>query len=326
MNYHRSTLNARTLLLLLIIISSSPAIGLSEIPAQEETSEAHLSGRLRERVLRALRANDEKLGAVQLYVQDVIEDLTVTKREETVFQPNKDVKVITVRQPRSVWLSRVRIFGDNLRCDYLNAEENLSKSFSFDGMVWAELKQLGQTTQVLIRRPDQMAAISPLDPRQVAVFDVRQRLSEVLDQSVLSDLSGPSGKTGLCMTETAAALGIPRLVISFDPSVGLLPVETVSYFRDSTIFTRTRISYRKIDARDAWVLDQAVTHLFKMGETRDITSSKFQQRMTKRVRNVKLLEDHDDALFAIDRPPKYLLHDLTKIGGQKPLAVGYPKN
>jgi hypothetical protein len=126
------------------------------------------------------------------------------------------------------------------------------------------------------------------------------------------------------MAETTAARGIPRLVISFDPTVGMLPVETVSYFPDSTIFRHTRIAYRKIDARDAWVLDQAVTHAFRMGETRDATSSKFQQRKTKRVRDVKLLEDHDDALFAIDRPPKYRLEDLTKIGGKKPLAAGHP--
>ena len=68
----------------------------------------------------------------------------------------------------------------------------------------------------------------------------------------------------------------------------------------------------------------AVCDPFRIGETRDTTSSKFQHRRTKRVRDVKLLEDHPDALFAIDRRPKYLLHDLTKIGGQKPLAVGYP--
>jgi hypothetical protein len=255
MNYHRSTLNTRTLFIVPIIISSSLAIGLSEIPAQEETSGAQLTGRLRERVLRALRANDEKLGAVQLFVQDVMEDLTVTKREETILQPNKNMRVITVREPRRVSLSRVRIFGDKLRFDYLNAEESVSKAFAFDGSLWTELKQLGQDTQVLIRRPDQMASMSPLDPRQVAVFDVRQRLSEVLDQSVFSDRSGPSEKTRLYMAETTVAPGIPRLVIAFDPSVGMLPVETVSYSRDSTIAQLTRISYRKIDARDAWLLD-----------------------------------------------------------------------
>src|SRR5262245_35050074 len=60
---------------------------------------AQISDRLREVVLLALRANDQKLGAVQLDIEDVLEDLTVTKREEEVFQPNKDTKVITVREP-----------------------------------------------------------------------------------------------------------------------------------------------------------------------------------------------------------------------------------
>ena len=91
------------------------------------------AGRLRERVLRAIRANDEKLGAVQLYIQDVMEDLTVTKREERVFQPDNDTKIITVQEPRQVSLSRVRLFGDKLRCDYLNSSELVSKAFSFDG-------------------------------------------------------------------------------------------------------------------------------------------------------------------------------------------------
>jgi hypothetical protein len=45
---------------------------------------------------------------------------------------------------------------------------------------------------------------------------------------------------------------------------------------------------------------------------------------TKRVKDVRLMERHDDALFEIDRPPKYLLHDLAKTGGQKRLAIGYP--
>ena len=248
----------------------------------------------------------------------------MTKREESVFQPDNHTKVTIVREPRRVSLARVRIFGEKLRYDYLNASEFVSKAFSFDGALWTELKEIGQNTQVIIRRPDQMAEISPLDPRQVAVFDVRQRLSEVLDQSTFSDQAGPSGKTRLCTAETKVALGSPRLVISFDPSVGMLPVETVAYNPDSTVSRHTRISYRKIDARDAWVRDQAVTHAYKMGETRDTTSPEFQQRWTKSVKNVKLLADHDDALFAIDRPSKYLLHDLTKAGGQKPVAVGYP--
>jgi hypothetical protein len=250
----------------------------------------------------------------------------VSKREETIFQPGKNthMKVITVQEPRRVLRSRLRLFGDHLRYEYLNSPEMLSKAFSFDGVLWTELKELGQNTQVIIRRPDQMASMVPLDPRQVAVFDVRQRLSEVLDQSTFSDQPDPSGKTRLRTAETKVALGSPRLVISFDPSVGTLPVETVAYNPDSTVGRHTHISYRRIEARDAWVLDQAITHAYRIGETRDTTSPKFQQRWTKSVKSVKLLADHDDALFAIDRPPKYLLHDLTKAGGQKPVAVGYP--
>ncbi len=324
MNSHRTASSTRSLLIVTIIIYSSLIGGHFETPAQEKTSGSERAGRLRETVLRALRANDEKLGAVEFYVQDVMEDLTVTKREEKIFQPDSDTRVITVREPRRAMLSRVRLFGDKLRYDYLNSEELLSKAFSFDGALWTELKQLGPNTQVLIRRPDQMASMSPLDPRQVAVFDVRERLSELLDQSTFSDQAGPSGKTPLITAETKVALGRARMVISFDPSVGTLPVETVAYNRDSTVSTHTRISYHKIEARHAWVLDQAVTHAYKPGETHDSTSPKFQQRWTKTVRNVKLLADHDDALFAIDRPAKYLLHDFTKPGGQKPVAVGYP--
>jgi hypothetical protein len=326
MNSHRTASSTRSLLILAIIIYSSLVGGHSETPAQEESSGTQRAGRLRETVLRALRANDQKLGAVELYVQDVLEDLTVSKREETIFQPekNKNTRIITVREPRRVSRSRLRLFGDNLRYEYLNSPEMLSKAFSFDGALWTELKELGQNTQVIIRRPDQMASMSPLDPRQVAVFDVRQRLSEVLDQSTFSDQPGPSGKTGLCTAETKVAVGSSRLVISFDPSVGTLPVETVAYNPDSTVARHTQISYRKIEARDAWVLDQAITHTYGIGETRDLTSPKFQQRWTKSVKNVKLLADHDDALIAIDRPSKYLLHDLTKAGGQKPVPVGYP--
>ena len=262
---------------------------------------------------------------MQFFIQDVMEDLTVTKREERVFQPDKDTKIITVREPRTVSLSRVRLFGDKLlRYDYLNASELLSKAFSFDGALWTELKEIGQDTWVMIRRPDQMPGISPLDPRQVAVFDVRQRLSEVLDQSTFTDRSDPSGKKRLYTAEAKEARRRFRAVISFDPSVGMLPIETVSYFQDSSVARHTRISYRKIAARDAWVLDQAVTHSYKMGEARDTTSSKFRQIRTKTVKDVKLLEGHDETLFAIDRPPKYILHDVSKTRDQKPVPVGYP--
>ena len=41
-------------------------------------------------------------------------------------------------------------------------------------------------------------------------------------------------------------------------------------------------------------------------------------------RNTLNTRTHDDAIFAIDRPPKYRLEDLTKIGGQKPVAAGHP--
>jgi hypothetical protein len=86
MNSHRTDASTRSLLIIAIFIYSSLVGGHSETPAQEETSGAQGAGRLRETVLRALRANDEKLGAVELYLQDVIEDLTVSKREERIFE------------------------------------------------------------------------------------------------------------------------------------------------------------------------------------------------------------------------------------------------
>ncbi len=172
----------------------------------------------------------------------------MSKREEKISSPTRTQESSPSENRGDAMLSRVRLFGDKLRYDYLNSEELLSKAFSFDGVLWTELKQLGPTTQVLIRRPDQMASMSPLDPRQVAVFDVRERLSELLDQSTFSDQAGPSGKTPLITAETKVARGRARMVISFDPSVGTLPVETVAYNRDSTVSTHTRISYRKIEA------------------------------------------------------------------------------
>src|SRR5262249_54940425 len=151
--------------------------------------------------------------------------------EEEVFQPNKDTKVITVREPRRVSLSRVRILGDKLRYDYLEPPGLVTKAFSFDGTLWTELKELGRNTQVLIKRPDQMASMSPLDPRQLAVFDVRERLSEVLARSAFSErTAGPAGKTRLYTAETKAARGFGRSVISFDPTFGSLPVEIRSYY------------------------------------------------------------------------------------------------
>ena len=103
-----------------------------------------------------------RIGAVELYVQDVMEDLTVSKREEKIFQPDKNTRAIFVQEPRRVSRSRLRLFGDKLRYEYLNSPELLSKAFSFDGTLWTELKELGQNTQVIIRRPDQMAGISLL--------------------------------------------------------------------------------------------------------------------------------------------------------------------
>jgi len=60
-----------------------------------------------------------------------------------------------------------------------------------------------------------------------------------------------------------------------------------------------------------------------MGETRDTTSSKVLQILTKTVKDVKLLESHDETLFAIDLPARYILHDVSKTGDQKPVPVGY---
>jgi hypothetical protein len=298
-------------------IRSTSADGHSGAPAQEQPSRTQRSDRLREMVLLALRANDQKLGAVQLDIEDVLEDLTVTKREEKVFQPDNNTKVITVQEPRRVSLSRVRIFGDKLRYDYVDPPGRVTKAFSFDGTLWTELKELGPNTQVLIKRPDQMASMSPLDPRQLAVFDVRERLSEILLRSAFSErTAGPSGKTRLITAETKDARGFGRSVISFDPTFGLLPVDVISYYPDSTVARHTRIHYRKIEARDAWVLDQAVTHAY--GRNGALP----RQRWTSRVKDLKLLERHDDSLFEIDYPPKYLLHDLTKDGNKKPLMIG----
>jgi hypothetical protein len=292
--------------------------GYSETLAQEEPSRTQLSDRLREMVLLALRANDQKLGAVQLDIEDVLEDLTVTKREETVFQPDKNTKATIVREPRRVSLSRVRIFGDKLRYDYLEPPGLVTKAFSFDGTLWTELKELGPNMQVLIKRPDQMASISPLDPRQLAVFDVRERLSEVLARSAFRErTAGPAGKPRLYTAETKFAQGFGRSVISFDPTFGLLPVDIITYYSDSTVARRTRIHYRKIEARDAWVLDQAETHAYGRNGALPL------QKWTTRVKDLKLLERHDDSLFEIDHPPKYLLHDLTKDGNKRPLMIGH---
>jgi hypothetical protein len=162
-----------------------------------------------------------------------------------------------------------------------------------------------------------MPSMPPLDPRQLAVFDVRERLSEILDRSTFSErTAGPTGKTRLYRAETKVARGFSHSVISFDPTFGLLPVDIITYYSDSTVARHTRIHYRKIEARDAWVLDQAVTHSY--GSNGALP----RQRWTKRVKDVKLLERHDEALFEIDHPPKYLLHDLTKGGNKKPLMIG----
>ena len=45
------------------------------------------------------------------------------------------------------------------------------------------------------------------------------------------------------------------------------------------------------------MLDEAVTHTYKTGEARDTTSSKFRQIWTKKVKDVKLLESHEETLL-----------------------------
>ena len=109
----------------------------------------------------------------------------------------------------------------------------------FDGALWTELEGARPKHASAHSAPDQMPGMSPLDPRQVAVFDLRQRLSEVLGQSTFTDRPAPSAKTRLCVAETKVVRGSARTVISFDPSVGMLPIETVSYSQDSTVSRHT---------------------------------------------------------------------------------------
>jgi len=278
---------------------------------------ASSAGETVDQVLAGMAVNNDKLGAVELSLYEIQEDLSVTKVEsETIKTPANTIVTVT-RSPRKEKFARVFLDGPWCRYDSLDSNKVTIRSFiRTDTDIWREYRP--KVRAITIRRPDQLAGIGAVDPRQLCSLKLGLPIEAMIRENSIESAERLDGEGGAILIEMMLR-GDQKFSVEFSPQFSYLPVRSLLYHPDgSGIIRATEASYQKVESRDAWVLDEVVRRDYTNGGVPTHDSPGWTQVKTTRVVDVKLL-DHDKAQVAINDLPRegFRIEDHTK--GMPPL-------
>ena len=283
-------------------------------------------GSLRELVIRSLDANDEKIGGVRTSLSSVSEDPTIKKTETIVLKTPNGGRESTVRSPRYEYRYSVTFEKEKLNIIRYDQQNHPLAPLYFDGHKWIEFNS--RQKHITIRRPDQVAAGPPCDPREVAMDDVRLALRSFIRMSTVKQVAVPTGrpsdKKDMFEAEWIDGVG-QKLTLDFDPAVNLLPVKSVRYRSDGSIFSKTEIAYQQIPKRGGYLLDRAVVEFYPEG-TRAFNIG-WRQRSTITLLEMELLtKDQSNEATSYKVPAGFHVRDLTsRAPVSKPSAQTPPR-
>ena len=282
-----------------------------EAPAQDGAPPREAAGqatddvdRLRASIFISVDANDENLGAVSARVRRVTEDRTVKEAKTVTVKVPSGGSISYRKSPRSEYNYIFTFDCEKSKCDESDEAGRTSRTWTYDGTTWTQYDPAKKLA--MIRRPDQMAAQYPFDPREVVMDDIRMPLRRFVRMSKVGPLRG---KSGLLRAEWTDDEG-QRLAVDFDPEFGLLPVGSVSYRSDGSILASTQANYQRVPKRNAFVLEKSVTRFFPKG-TRDL-DAEWVKSMTTTLMDIRLIDKESaKAALALNLPAKIRLSDLT---------------
>lgn len=210
-----------------------------------------------ETVLLALAANDEKLGAVELKLTEVSVNVGVTETKTETVQIG-ELTIVSTQRPRTERTAHAVIGHDTLRYEYLDPAGTATRILVRNGNIWTDYEP--KRRMATIRRPDQMAGIQPIDPRELAAFDIRRSLPLLLREGLVLEagFAESDGKRICRVVGRTQAKGGQKYDMEFSPDVGMLPVRSRLYHPDGRILRTSEHTYQRIESREAWLLKSTV--------------------------------------------------------------------
>jgi hypothetical protein len=257
-------------------------------------------------LISSLDSNDEKLGAIKAAVRRVTENRMAREAKTvTVKSPDGAIAATYRRSPISEYRYYI-VFCDKCfkyTLDMIGDDGRSSQSWAYDGKAWTQYDPTKKLAQ--IRRSDQMGSFFPYDPREMVMDDVRLPLRRFLRMSKIKRLReddlAARARHGMLRAEWTDREG-QRLTVDFDPAYGTLPVASVSYRPDGSILASTRVFYRRVSMKDAFILDNAVTRFFPE-KTRSIDVA-WSKSMVTTLMDVGLIDEKVGREAATLRLPK----------------------
>lgn len=296
--YFTNTLASRFRLAIFILLSSLATLLVSTaLHAEEKTAEA---------VLAAWKSNQAKLGAVKIEITDVLENHTVTETKTEVHKLPSGGSLTITQSPRSETSLDITIFLDQLI--YANQAE--TRQQLFDGTKWQEHKPENNT--LILRRIDQMPGMSPLDPREFFLPELRKPFLKLAKSATFTTTDDTSAQP--YPVQMTFDNGFNRLIVFFDPNQALLPVESLHFHSDGSVLRHTMLEYERVESRDAFLISSAKSHFYAKGvaTSENLESAPPEHSVSRTVSKVTLLPPPESGELGLEVPAGIRVIDLTQ--------------
>lgn len=243
------------------------------LPAQEpdRSSLASLDqGKLIDAVLTGINANYSLIRTAEGTIDTTIERTWVTK-EETVTKnlPDGTTMIVTL-SPRQKDQRTFVIRGTDVRSEQIATFHPAPETIVLHQGVYTQLVR--NPNDVWIRHPHQMPGMSPIDPRQLALHNIRESVQDLLTRNKGIDVAykREPGKADSVTAKIKTTRGLTVLA-EFTVSANFLPTTVTDLCDDGSLSVVTELTYTEVLPGSAWFPKKVIRRYFGKGiaSTRD---------------------------------------------------------
>jgi hypothetical protein len=252
----------------------------------------------------AIRANYSHIRTAELTLLETTRDASVTKPGVDVRElPGGGVARI-VHTPETVRKTRVWLAGADVRVDRSQAgrANELHETLVRHDGVWTQL--VGPSSAAWRRRPHEMPAMFPLDPRDFAAQDLRRSLVDELSEDTIltAEMTADGEGRALARVVTRGAKG-NETTYEFAADEGFLPTRLMTFWPDGSLLQLVEISYREVLVGQARFPVKLVRRFFAKSVARTPTDAGWRQQLSREVTgDITLNQAIADSVFAPDIP------------------------
>lgn len=303
---------ARTVVWYSLLCCVAPAIAAADPAARPAEGVSVGHAECIALVIKGMRANDRTLGAVAMHVDERVERPGV-REEKTIVEPLPGGGSFQwTEKPVYERSARLVLEFGRFRYDYLDANGQTSRTLSSDGTLWSEYDP--RRGRMMVRRLDQMAALLPIDPREMAMHDFRRPLLATLHDGKPHDVRAVIVGERTVYDVTLKEPSGQQLEFRFDASLSFMPISAIVRAADGTVLRHTGMSYQVVAPRGALLLKRASTRGFAPGLVRDPAAAQPTMIRTVTVSAVKALDaDEFKEQFEIALPDTVRVRDLSTL-------------